>query len=291
VPSAESADALIPARSQRQAMDWSLVLLSQGIESVIQETEVGWGLVIPSHARQRALEVLRQYHHENRSWRWHRRLRWPEFSFHFGVLIWCLLLIGVHWWSSLPGTHLKSLGTLHSLAVLNGAWWQLFTATALHADLAHLMANLTTGFLLLGLAMGRYGASCALLATYLAGAAGNLCGVLLRAEPYHGLGASGIVMGGLGLLAVQSLTLYRTRPFLGRYLVMGLMACGMLFVLLGADPASDVLAHLGGLAAGLVFGVLLAAIPQHTLLTTKINLGAGVLLGLLFLVTWAAALS
>jgi rhomboid protease GluP len=280
---------MIRARTRQQAMDWSLVLLSQGIASVIQERETGWGLSIEPQDHEQALAVLRKYRQENRRWHWHQRLRWPEFSFHFGVLVWCLGLVMFYRASSGPGAHLKAAGTLHSEAVLSGAWWQLFTAVVLHADLGHLMANLTAGFLLLGLAMGRYGAGCALLAAYLAGAAGNLVGVLLRSEPYVGLGASGMVMGGLGLLAIQSLAVKRARPFVTKYLSAALFAGLMLFVLLGVDPGTDVLAHLGGFLTGLFFGGIMSLVPAKSLASTAANGGAGVSLGLLLAITWAMA--
>jgi len=52
--------------------------------------------------------------------------------------------------------------------------------------------------------MARFGPGQALLAALLAGAVGNAAGLALRTEHYIGLGASGMVMGGLGLLTAQS---------------------------------------------------------------------------------------
>jgi len=50
----------IPAHSKRQAMDWSLLLLSQGIESIIDHSdESGWGLVVSSNEHQRALRLIK----------------------------------------------------------------------------------------------------------------------------------------------------------------------------------------------------------------------------------------
>ncbi len=283
----EPVGAVIPTHSRQQAMDWSLVLLSQGIESLVSTTESGWSLVVEPGDHERALETLEKYRRENRGWRWQQRLRWPEFSFHFGALLWCLVLVAFH---CLPSTHLRVAGTMHSDAVLNGAWWQLFTAIALHANLGHLMGNLTTGFLLLGLAMGRYGPGGALLAAYLSGAAGNFVGVLLHAAPYRGVGASGMIMGGLGLLAVQTLAATRAGPLLTRHLVTGLFAGLMLFVLLGVDPASDVVAHVGGFLAGLLFGGLMTALSRKKAFGAKANIAAASILGLLFVITWAMAL-
>ena len=65
----EPATARIPVRSQRQAMDWSLVLISQGIEVTIDPGDegAGWGLLVPRQDCARALQTLRQYRRENRA--------------------------------------------------------------------------------------------------------------------------------------------------------------------------------------------------------------------------------
>ena len=65
---------LIPARSRRQAMDWSLVLISQGIEAHIEYCEEtgGWALGVPVAEHEGALEAIRQYRLENRRWPWRR---------------------------------------------------------------------------------------------------------------------------------------------------------------------------------------------------------------------------
>ena len=75
----EPATARIAVRSRRQAMDWSLVLVSQGIESAIEYSEegAGWGLVVASPDYSRALGAIRLYRLENRRWPWRRRLGCP----------------------------------------------------------------------------------------------------------------------------------------------------------------------------------------------------------------------
>src|SRR6266550_7267969 len=209
--SIEPTNAIIPARSERQAMDWSLVLLSQGIECMIDQAQNRWALLVGPQDFDRAISAIRQYESENPRWRWRRELPWPSVVFHWGALIWCVVLAAVHWVNTPSGVNLKAAGLMQGDAVLNGAWWRLFTAILLHADLAHLMANSTFGLVVLGLAMARYGAGCALLAAYLAGAGGNLARALLHLE-IPSLGASGMVMGGLGLLAIQSLSLRHSNP-------------------------------------------------------------------------------
>ena len=66
--SEDFSNSVIPARNRRQAMDWSLVLLSQGIECVIERSADGWTLLVEPQDRSRALATLRQYQIENRGW-------------------------------------------------------------------------------------------------------------------------------------------------------------------------------------------------------------------------------
>src|SRR2546426_266430 len=134
--SAESTNTVIPTRNRRQAMDWSLVLLSQGIESVIEHSESGWTLLVQAQDYSRAQATLRQYRLENRGWRWRQEMPWPEMTFHWGAIAWCVLLAGFHWLDAVSGSHLQFVGMMETTAVQNGAWWRLFTATMLHFDLA-----------------------------------------------------------------------------------------------------------------------------------------------------------
>ena len=73
--SKETQTARIPARTRRQAMDWSLVLASQQIETTIEYAPdaSGWGLMVPPPDAERAIEAIRLYRLENRRWGWRRR--------------------------------------------------------------------------------------------------------------------------------------------------------------------------------------------------------------------------
>ncbi|MGA1046298.1 MAG: phage portal protein, partial [Phycisphaerales bacterium] len=89
----------IPARSERQAMDWSLVLTSQGIEVIPEEGGVdgpGWLLRVPESDRERALGLIRQWRAENRGWHWRREIPASRLEFHAGALLWVFALVVVH---------------------------------------------------------------------------------------------------------------------------------------------------------------------------------------------------
>jgi membrane associated rhomboid family serine protease len=283
----------IPARSRRQAMDWSLALASQGIEVVIdhQPEGLGWVLLVSPDQQQWARDTIRQYRLENRAWRLRQRLRDWGFSFHWGALAWCWVLIVIHWVAEAAGSWLEVAGAMGHAVGQTGEWWRLITATTLHVDVGHLAANVSTGIVVLGLAMGRYGAGWALLATLLAGALGNLAGLAVHTAPYRGLGASGVVMGGLGLLAVQSFALWRDPFAAKRSLLTGVIAGMLLFVLFGLNPKSDVVAHTGGFVGGLVFGALLNLLPARFGRDTRADRLAGATAIVLTAVCWALALT
>jgi membrane associated rhomboid family serine protease len=277
---------------RRQIMDWSLVLASQDIPATLTESEnKRWGLILSSADHTRALEAIRLYQLENRRWRWRQPIRKSEETFHWGSLAWCILIILVHWLTLGPLFDFRAGGQFDSHAAAQGQWWRAFTAILLHADLAHLLANCTIGFLLLGLAMARYGAALALLAAYLAGALGNVAGLLAYSKPYWGMGASGMVMGALGLIAVPPWRSWSRHPHAIKQVVQAAFASILLFVLLGVDRTSDVMAHLGGFVSGAVFGLLLNLVPAWMLKLRAVITGLWVILLALFVGTFLLALS
>jgi rhomboid protease GluP len=270
-------------------MDWSLVLVSQGIETTIHEAEdgSGWSLLVAEQDYARAIKTLRQYHLENRGWPWQQQVFRPGFLFDWGALAWAVLTGLFYWLSAI--SDLKTAGVMDSAAVAHGQWWRLFTAMWLHADLAHLATNATLGFVLLGLTMGCFGTGIGLLAAYLAGAGGNLIAGLLSLQTHRSLGASGMIMGSLGLLAVQSFSLGRKTHHTAKFILSGLLGGIMLFALLALTPGTDVVAHLGGFVCGLLLGGMLSLIPAIAQ-KPRANLLSGLLFTLLVIIPWWLAL-
>ena len=286
----DAAIRIIPARSRREVMDWGLVLASQEIEAMIVRTDPGWGLAVEERDYEQAQAVLRQYRVENRGWRWKQQLPGSGLVFHWGALVWVAAMAAFYYWTMAAFPHLRDAGLMDNGRVAGGEWWRLFTAITLHENLPHLAANAVTGFLLLGLAMARYGPGVGMLAAFLAGAAGNGADLLVHSDASQSLGASGMVTGALGLLSVHSFSLWRKYRAAWGLMVRGAAAGFLILVLIGFAPESDVVAHIGGFLAGAVIGLALNAVRPAVCQGGWVNVAAALALAALVTIAWRQAL-
>lgn len=282
----------IPARNRKQTMDWALVLASQGIGATIvhdAEGVPGWGLMVAAADHEAAVRSIRLYRLENRHWHWRQPLVWRGVVFDWKVLCWALF-VSAFYWLSLAHRDLSAAGRMDNAAVRAGEWWRLFTAMEFHADIGHLAMNVTLGVVLLGLAMGRYGSGTGLLFACLAGAGGNVAGLLCYPPSHLGVGASGMVLGALGLLAAQSVRAWRTHPVARSGQWKSLIAGVLLFVWFGLSPEPnvDVIAHAGGFLTGFCLGSLWWRLPARWQ-NPKTDAAAGILLAVITgLTCWLA---
>jgi len=269
----EDIEPTIPAHNRKEALDFGLALASQAILHEIEhdpETDA-WLIRVKPEEYSRAAKQLRLYVEENS-----RPRRIPAqlevgAIFHRGGIAWILALICLHGFVSGPGLALKEIGWMDSKAYANGEWWRLFTAVTLHSDWPHMISNATTGLVLFGLAMARYGAGLGLLASFICGVLGNVFGVWLYAQPYHALGASGMVLGALGLLALEAVQHWLRGPKPLIRILAALSGACILFLFFGANPEADMAAHLGGFVSGVVLGGLLAWGPSKERTSEVLN--------------------
>jgi membrane associated rhomboid family serine protease len=280
----------IPCVHQREAQEHSFVLETQGITALPREQDGAWGLWLRSEDHGRALSVLAAYRAENARRPWERELPRVGWIFHLGAFLWAAWLIAVFTVSSQPHDLARVAGSLDASRVLQGEWWRLFTAMSLHADLKHLAANLTTGLVVFGLVMARFGAGLGLLGGLLAGLTGNLFTMAWHGELHRNVGASGMIMGAVGLLAVDSWVIWRQGHVPWRRVLAAFGAgCG-LFLLWGLDPESDVAAHAGGFFGGIGWGFGIGWMaPDHE---TRLRASplAGLACVLAVLLTWGLAM-
>ena len=255
------------------------MLVSQGIEVEIHRSSDGLGtdLRVASIDHPRALLSIQKYQEENRHRRWQQRIPRGGLLYDWQCVGWLALNAILYGLQSAPGSPLARQGDFNSLAVRSGEWWRAVTATGLHADSRHLVSNLMIGVVFLGLAMASYGAGVALLAVTLCGAAANALGLWLHAGPYHGLGASGVVMASLGMLSLRAFRLedWKANPNLTA--LRGFVCAVFLLILFGFNPESDVGVHLLGFVLGALAGVLLSPFADRSQLQARWDLPAKLL--------------
>jgi membrane associated rhomboid family serine protease len=145
---------------------------------------------------------------------------------------------------------------IESAAVRAGEWWRLVTAVFLHGDAGHIASNLA--FLIpAGYFVGRrFGSGHMFAAFALTGALGNLLSVVAHPPPYISLGASGGVFGLWGVLIGAAFASARARahPLQRRRELYG-AALGLVG-LTAFSPHADMVAHVGGLLAGVAYGAV-----------------------------------
>ena len=141
--------------------------------------------------------------------------------------------------------------------LLHGAGWgRLFTSTFVHSGLPHLAANMY-GLLFAGLFLEPVIGGVALVAAYvICGASGSLASAWLHPATV-GVGASGAVFGLCGILLVLLIANDSRIAAFRRPLITNIGLFVVLNLVVGAfAPGVDNVAHVGGLAAGALLGLV-----------------------------------
>jgi len=255
--------------TKKQADLQALVLDSRSIPCVIKPDGSEWQLLVPEERLDEARNELKLYSDKNRNW----PPRLPS-SRHLAestlpTICALILLATFHNITLLsPSTagmgfvDLQALGMAHAASILDGQWWRLVTALTLHANLMHLVSNLTIGgafIIFLCKELGS-GLSWSLLLT--TGILGNMVNAIVQSPDHRSVGASTAVFGAVGILSAISMMRYR-RHLLKRWFIP--VAAGLaLLALLGAEgKQTDLGAHL----FGFIFGILCGTASEF--LTTR----------------------
>lgn len=146
-----------------------------------------------------------------------------------------------------------------------GQWWRLFTACFLHIGFVHIASNMYVLYQVGPFTERLYGTARYLALYLIAGIAGNILGLVLHPMTVSA-GASGAIFGVYGgLLAF----LLRQRAVLRPEAVRAIGQSALIFVGFNlfygfASAHIDMTAHIGGLAAGFLVGlVLVRPLPQR----------------------------
>jgi len=191
------------------------------------------------------------------------RFRFPWLTLLLAVLIvatYCLQVYADHSTPKHPYDPVLLAVGMKGEAVFAGQWWRLFTAIFVHIDFHHLLSNLC--FLLL---FGSIAESVFQRAGYtalwvLTGIAGSMSQLVALSPQYYGFGASGVAFGLVGALwAAYFLQRVPSSTFKRRWTIVLLLG---FFIILGFLPdwlsaSSFNTAHLGGLLAGMILGLVI----------------------------------
>jgi len=138
-----------------------------------------------------------------------------------------------------------------NLSVFAGQYWQLITSMFVHVDIVHLALNMLF-LIIFGLRAEELFTTEEYFTIYmLSGLAGSLLTLFLMSPNTLSAGASGAIFGmyGAGLI-------YMRKTF-GQSIV-GALMYAFLLLMLSTGAGVNIVAHFGGLAAGLIMGYVLA---------------------------------
>ncbi|MDP3253791.1 MAG: rhomboid family intramembrane serine protease [Hydrogenophaga sp.] len=207
------------------------------------------------------------------------------------VLVWLATASMGTGWMTGDAEKLYEFGGNAASAVQHGDWWRLLTATFLHTDAMHLMFNMV-GLYVAGSTVERIFGRLSLTLIYLlCGAAGSVASLYFSAQTTVSVGASGAVFGIAGALLAVVFQHRKSLPSLFNRQILGGMTVFVGYSLLmgltktGVDNA----AHVGGLAAGMVIGLLLPPrfdAEHHARVATDRAILVAVLVT--FVLAWAA---
>ncbi|MAG31587.1 MAG: rhomboid family intramembrane serine protease [Deltaproteobacteria bacterium] len=261
---------------KREAEEWALVLTAVGLDARVVRGPRGFSVSVSSDEIDQAAEILSSWQEERAERARRHSLPVPRGAtpFETAMAYACAIaLLSFHLGLARAGrwADFVDLGASRAALVLDGQVWRLATALTLHSDLPHVLGNTLFGGFFLAALAGRLGIGLALLAFVTTGALGNLANALYYGSAHSSIGASTGVFGLVGVLAgLAAWRRHQTAPP-GRGAWVAFAAGLAIVAMLGTGgPQVDFSAHLFGLAAGGLTGLLLAIpaarwpTPGHT---------------------------
>ena len=238
--------------------DWSLVLLSMGIEHRLEKVEMGWSIVVVEEYRKLAEYEIMIYEIENSGAVKQVQPKIEGYSVNRKSLFLVLLLISlfhVFVYNVTDPSGLIEIGAASASKILFGELWRTVTALTLHSDFSHLLSNMIFGGAALWALSYYTGSGIGWFLVLVSGIYGNFINAVVHQSGHLAIGSSTAVFGALGILTgIQLCGLYRQKIYKIWIPPAGAVA---LFALLGVGGANtDVGAHLFGFVVGGVLGVM-----------------------------------
>jgi rhomboid protease GluP len=254
--------ALRTALTRDRLDEWALVLAAEGIDARVRPTGRGFALEVAPADFESAHVLLEAYERENVPVRGVAPAPLWSGDVRVGLIV-PLALLGffVVTGPLRPGSVWFAAGSADAARILGGELWRTVTALTLHADLAHVTANVVAGTVFLVAACRVLGPGVACAGVLLAGAGGNLVNAWVHGSGHVSVGASTAVFGAVGLLAgAASVRRYRVGIRGRRSWAPVAAGLGVLAMLGAGGEGVDIWAHLFGLAVGASIGFAVARV-------------------------------
>lgn len=280
--------------SHQACSEQALVLRAAGIPSIIQGRPGDYSVRVAAHQAAAARQELDAYRLENpappaapydlesREGGWG-----GVFAYAMVLLIVAICrdraVLDLDWFSA---------GKTSAVLIREGQIWRVFTALTLHADRAHLIANLIVGGLFGLFAARALGSGLAWLGILLAGGAGNFLNAFFRPDTHTSVGASTAVFAALGILAAMSWAQRRSyqpravsrfAPLIGGVVLLGYLGTG--------GARTDVAAHVAGFACGILLGAVFARFNVASRLSNPAQAACAFVASGLVVVAWLVGLA
>jgi len=248
------------APGQRQILLWALVLSAVEIGHRVVFARHHWQLLVAIEDEAAAQQELAAYEAENHDW---PPMPAADDDSLFLVerpvvipVVGGLLAIHVLSGTWRQGGDWFTNGAATTTSILEQhQWWRVITALTLHADVLHLLGNVVIGGVLAYFLCRLTGSGFGWLLILLAGGLGNAVNVLLRGSGFESVGFSTAVFGTVGILA----GLRVARLTSAQDVLVGAGGALSLLALLGSEgERTDLGAHLWGLVAGFLLGLVVA---------------------------------
>lgn len=279
---------------RQKLREYALVLRSMHIPYETRHDHLGGYLLLAEQERERAVEAIRLYVNENRDWpprRIRERLPYPR-SFIAPLVLFAIIAFFFVTGPVADGSTWFVRGRAISDRILGDQPWRAVTALTLHADALHVAGNALSGTIFLSAVNRRLGNGRGTLTVLVAGALGNVANAIHYYPGIHrSIGASTAVFAAVGVLVATQLAanhrkktrttwLDRIGPIAGGLTLLGMM---------GANPESDLTAHLYGFLVGLVIGIPVALRAKDQRTSNVAQLAFGALALLIVLGSWTLA--
>jgi len=253
----QSFEKLFDGLDRHTAEVYSLVLTAKNIAHRSFVDTTGWIILVKDQQLSYAREQIETYLKENPKKRYNSDLITPVADQNYSML-WVVMVLSAIHFAAGAGIEKKilieHLGAL-SEGILNGELFRCATALTLHSDVAHLFANLA-GLLLFGTVLCRsMGTGSGWVLILLGGSSGNFLNALFYQTGHLSIGASTAVFSTLGSLSAVALR-KQTQTANQKLKIFLPVGGGMaLLALLGANPQTDILAHLFGFIMGFFLAI------------------------------------